>query len=30
VRAFRADLSLAQVRADLESALRTTLRLPSP
>ncbi|MGA9469501.1 MAG: lipoyl(octanoyl) transferase LipB, partial [Candidatus Macondimonas sp.] len=30
VRDFRADLSLAQVRTDLESALRTTLRLPSP
>ena len=28
VRAFRADLSLAQVRTDLESALRKTLRLP--
>ncbi|MGB7289957.1 MAG: lipoyl(octanoyl) transferase LipB [Candidatus Macondimonas sp.] len=30
VRAFRADLSLAQVRTDLESALRKTLRLSSP
>jgi lipoyl(octanoyl) transferase len=30
VHAFRADVSLARVRTDLEFALRTTLRLPSP